>query len=425
MTVIVSPLHKALGLKLDKSRFEIDPSLSDWFSINFEIDSLLKKFWGVRTKSKLITVSQDVKDEAWNGLVTEWDAFASVSGQFRLNRALVHGLLNLALGESPKPFSLKNVSELEFALFENFFVEFENTWKDFWRVSEPNAQGPSTYLIWLIELGDEKLGGLELGSLAIGVPAGISKKEYKAKRPSYDFRASIANWDFPVPIDISVGKTSLTVKELSQLELDDILIFEDSHISRALWEKNEMEKVNIRIELPTRDNTNCRKIYYDDLIDELGQKEMNEEQDLHSDILTDLPVELTAQFKSVSMPLRKIVELEEGGILPLGLLLDSQMVLMAPGNKAIAQGELVVVGNQFGLKISKTNLGNRPVLASPIHLKEERTNTPQATRNSYGTHDMDSDEENEPTSEKQKWLDEQSPEESSLEEDLEELEDLY
>lgn len=424
MTVIVSPIHKALGLKLDKSRFQLDESLFDWFSINFDLDPLLKKFWGIKTKSKLITVSQDVKDEAWNGLVTEWDAFSNLNGQFRLNRALVHGILKLALGESPKPFSLKNITELEFALFENFFVEFENTWKDYWRVSEPNAQGPFTYLIWLIELGDEKLGSLELGSLAIGIPAGISIKEFKPKRRSYDFRATIANWDFPAPIDLNIGKTSLKVNEISQLEVDDVIVFEDSHISYLTWEKNEIEKVSIKVELPTRDNTNSKKIYYDDLIQELGQKNMNIDQSAHTDILTDLPVELTAQFKSVSMPLRKIVELEEGGILPLGLLLDSQMVLVAPGNKAIAQGELVVVGNQFGLKISKTNLGNRPLINSPIHVEDEKISPPPKSQNFDEEVDAAYDPD---SSEKQEWMDEQGiePNEETLEEDLDELEDLY
>lgn len=79
-------------------------------------------------------------------------------------------------------------------------------------------------------------------------------------------------------------------------------------------------------------------------------------QTMNNDLLTDLPVELTAQFQSVNMPLQKIMELEVGGVLPLDLLLDNELVLMAPGNKPIAQGELVIVGNKFGLKITKINL---------------------------------------------------------------------
>lgn len=77
---------------------------------------------------------------------------------------------------------------------------------------------------------------------------------------------------------------------------------------------------------------------------------------MNNDLLTDLPVELTAQFQSVNMPLQKIMELEVGGVLPLDLLLDNELVLIAPGNKPIAQGELVIVGNKFGLKITKINL---------------------------------------------------------------------
>ncbi len=86
---------------------------------------------------------------------------------------------------------------------------------------------------------------------------------------------------------------------------------------------------------------------------------MVEESKRSNDLLTDLPVELIAQFKSVNMPLQKLMELEAGGVLPLGLLLDSKLVLMAPGDKPIAQGELVVVGNQFGMKVEKVNFKAR------------------------------------------------------------------
>ena len=130
-----------------------------------------------------------------------------------------------------------------------------------------------------------------------------------------------------------------------------MIIFENSDIRHLIWNKSELDQLLFNVGLPTKDNPNYKDLYYD-----LDVNSMNREENHSEDLLTDLPVELTAKFKSVQMPLSKILELESGGILPLGLLIDSQLTLVAPGDKPIASGNLVIVGNQFGIKISKTNI---------------------------------------------------------------------
>ena len=46
-----------------------------------------------------------------------------------------------------------------------------------------------------------------------------------------------------------------------------------------------------------------------------------------------------------------MLELKAGGVLPLGSVLDSELILTAQG-KPVAKGELVIVGNQFGMRIT-------------------------------------------------------------------------
>jgi hypothetical protein len=54
--------------------------------------------------------------------------------------------------------------------------------------------------------------------------------------------------------------------------------------------------------------------------------------------------------------------------------MDSQLTLVAPGDKAIASGNLVIVGNQFGIKINKTNI-KKPVTAKMNYAALENTAT--------------------------------------------------
>ncbi|MEY3370174.1 MAG: hypothetical protein RLZZ361_844 [Cyanobacteriota bacterium] len=337
---------EALGLETSNFRSNQVDDLLPWFLNDYKLHEMINDFWGLSTKSRLVAVTKNIEDTAWKGLVSEWDTGASVSGQFRVNKPLIESLLTQSLGAVPDgDFKLKKLSKLELAIFENFFVELENYWKDFWRLSYPDSHGTFTYLIWLVELAN-----CEIGALAIGIPPGIVTK-FIQERKEYDFLAIASQLSINVPLDLSVGKSKVKISDIRGLEAGDLIVFENSSTDRIFWKKNDLEQMTIYVELPTKDNPKFENLYYDEI-----DTEMMEETSNYEDLLTDLPVELTAQFKSVQMPLQKIIELESGGILPLGLLMDSQLTLMAPGEKPIASGNLVIVGNQFGIKINKTNI---------------------------------------------------------------------
>ena len=350
MDIEVKTANETLGLELDDARVSSFDDLLPWFETDYKIDELITDFWGISAKSRLIAVTRNINDRAWKGLVSEWDSNTSVAGQFRINRFLIEELLRNSLGDNLRPFKLKNITDLELSLFENFFVELENFWQDYWRVALPRSNGIFIYLIWVIEIK-----GSEIGAIAIGVPPGVVPKNLKVK-PYYDIRQIAAGLDITVPVDLTVGKARIKINDVKSLEDGDLIVFEKSTVDYLTWDKSELEQMKINIEIPAKDNSRFSDLYYDgleiaDIADTAAEENMSSE-----DLLTDLPVELTAQFKSVHMPLQKIIELEAGGILALGLLMDSKLTLVAPGDKPIASGNLVIVGNQFGIKIDKTNI---------------------------------------------------------------------
>ena len=343
-------ITECFGIDFNQSRFINAEDSGSWFYPQYGIDKLLSSFWGIKTRSRLIAVSKNVNDEEWRGLVSEWDSYTASPGHFRLSKKLVFNLLRYALGFRKDDFNLAQLSELELKIFESFFLEMEKHWKNQWRISDPNSSGANDFLIWVIEFENG-----DTANLAISVPPGLRPKEYLDSADyQVDLNHLINELDFRVPMDIVVGKTKLNLSDLKSLEEDDIIFLERSSIDKMWWERNDFENLYINIDLPSRDDEEWVDLYYDDI--EVPSMQNNNSLSDDTDLLTDLNIELTAQFKSVNLPLKKIMELKDGGVIPLGLLLDSELILIAAGNKIVAKGELIVLGNQFGLKIKNTRI---------------------------------------------------------------------
>ena len=70
------------------------------------------------------------------------------------------------------------------------------------------------------------------------------------------------------------------------------------------------------------------------------------------DILMDVPVRLTVELGACTMPMREVLELALGSVVQLDRVADAPVDVYA-NQKLIAQGEVVVVEDQFGIKITK------------------------------------------------------------------------
>lgn len=70
------------------------------------------------------------------------------------------------------------------------------------------------------------------------------------------------------------------------------------------------------------------------------------------DMLLDVPIRLTVDLGACEMLMRDVLELNPGSVVQLDKLADEPVKLYV-NNKLLARGEVVVVDNRFGIKITE------------------------------------------------------------------------
>lgn len=83
--------------------------------------------------------------------------------------------------------------------------------------------------------------------------------------------------------------------------------------------------------------------------DDLGQTQG--EQNKNLDILMDIRLQMTVELGRTELPIKKVLELTRGSIIELDKIAGEPVDLFANG-KLVAHGEVVVIEDNFGLRIT-------------------------------------------------------------------------
>jgi len=74
------------------------------------------------------------------------------------------------------------------------------------------------------------------------------------------------------------------------------------------------------------------------------------------DIVLDVPLKLTVELGGCLLPLREVLQLGIGSVVQLAKPAD-EPVQLSVNRKLVARGEIVVVENRFGIKITEVLAG--------------------------------------------------------------------
>lgn len=80
------------------------------------------------------------------------------------------------------------------------------------------------------------------------------------------------------------------------------------------------------------------------------ESQVSAEENSNLDILMDINLELTVELGRCELPIKKVLDLTKGSIIELNKVAGEPVDLYANG-KHIANGEVVVIGDNFGLRI--------------------------------------------------------------------------
>ncbi len=143
-------------------------------------------------------------------------------------------------------------------------------------------------------------------------------------------------------VDIIAGKSKTTLEELRSLEVEDFVILEKSDC-RFMVIKTPKE---VSFAVDTRD------LEFIDIINPSGGiEQMKNDGKNSANTWDNLQLELTAEFKKVKMPLGELKQITEGLVIDVAPIVQNEILLHVEGKK-IASGELVVIGDRFGVKVS-------------------------------------------------------------------------
>ncbi len=368
---MISSIIKTLGIKNTKSLLNQEFKQVDFIKLKeLNPNKLFEKFFERKFKSSLLSVAEEIQtnEDAWKGIFIASD-FCSL----RLDRDLVEFLLKTTLGESSNEenFSCNKLTEIEREILEEVLFEIiENFEADFETVEKSSINPKNISLIYKIEKG----------KLAFSFPQEFLKYYFFEEDSTFPIESLK---EIVLFMNLCLGRTKASLSELSNLEIGDLLILENSNID---FSEISGIKDLVKIDFKTLKRFNVS--------DEIKDR-INKMQDKNA--LGDFQIEVKAEFRDIKMRLNELTALQNGQILDISDLIENQIFLVSQ-DKTVAKGQLVIVNDKFGVLIEEIFLNN-PTKTKKENIFIKPSNIKTKTNKETINDDMFDDNENQEKSE--------------------------
>lgn len=255
---------------------------------------------------------------------------------FRTSEKAVGIILDRALGKPNSRFNLNRLTDLEAKIITSFNDYMFNSLAKFLSPARPELKRSNfdvvhlTFLIkdtntnqvakFIITLPDELLN-----------PDVVTSQEDKFDYG--DFATSI------IDVAIKVGTTRFKLIDVKNIDIDDIVVFDNSNTNHMVLKFRDYEKeINLNPNLG--------------LVIPVDNDGGNEEMADNTNLWDSIEVEMSAQFDTVKITLGELKNIEEGLVVDLTSIYDNKVTLSVE-DKPIARGELVIVNDRYGVKINE------------------------------------------------------------------------
>ena len=258
----------------------------------------------------------------------------------RISAGAMKLMLDKGLGRTNRPFNIENISELEKAMLTGFSEYVSKIIIPFLEpppvVNFVRTNFDMTHLTFLIT--DEENDKI-FGRFIISVPDGrLSPNKIESKGDKFEFEEF---YECNTDVRLVLGKTRFMVDDLKNLEEGDLVILEDSNLSDlTMYIKDEIKTVHIEpnpnIAIPFNENNGG---------DEMAEKATPK------NLWDTIEVDMYAELNPVKISLGNLKKIELGQVVDVAALYENKITLRVE-NKVIGHGELVIVNDRYGVKIS-------------------------------------------------------------------------
>lgn len=290
---------------------------------------------------KLISVSKNVNILFQGGdyFVTKIRIDKQHDAFFRCSADAVNMILEKILGPVKK-FDLSSITELEAKIVSSFNDYTYSAISKFLLAPPPKNQKRKDFDMIHLTFFIKEKESQNSEKIIISLPKVLLNPQFiqtqNAKFDVSDFNASL------IDVNIKVGKTKFLLKELKNLEKDDIVIFEDSDIhSMEVFYKDYRKHVKV-----TPNPGLITSINNDN-----GGHNM-EENALSQNLWDNIQVEMGAEFEKVKITLGELKNIEQGLVVDISSVYDNKISLKVE-NKTIAKGELVIINDRYGVRVDE------------------------------------------------------------------------
>ena len=341
----------------------------DWFNNLFvnSLKSTSDEFFQYGFSFKLMSMSLNInamfQDDSY--FVTKINIDNEREVFIRCSEKAIGMILDKVLEplETPEPFNLNMMTELEAKIITSFNDMFYSTFADKFVRPQGSLKFRTfdiLHLTFLMKSEDDK-DNKNVAKIIISMPYQFIHPEEVVPQLEIFNDYSFANT--MVEATVKIGSTLFSLQDLKALEPEDIVVFENSNLQVMRVICDKYTKVfNI--------TPNPALII---AVDDSIEGEMNMEENSSANLWDSIQVEMGAEFDKIKIPLGNLKKINEGVIVDISSIYSNKVSLKVE-EKLIAQGELVIVNDRYGVKVTKIFAPHDEVQTQP---QEQPVQAPQ------------------------------------------------
>lgn len=367
------------------------------------LSKVIGNFWGQPVKVNFLSASQETlyfwRMDEFHVSQVSLDTSGQAGGastdinkilQLRISDLACSAFLSQALGPREvtaaarhNEFRFDRITDFEAHLLSRFSrdvltclvkgcIKLEKATK-----KQSHRKAPLIHLIWSVQLDlqPEVPENQSCGKIVLTLPLEALKLEEEpfADEPveGQESGLPLSMFDHAhVEAYISVGQAKVRLEELEALEPGDLIMIQDSRIDQmALIDPGSgppFQSPHKKLYPFTARILNPEKII-DPYAQEIMMMENQQNTAVKQNLWDNLMIDVSAEFFPAKLPLSQLRQMSEGLVVEIADLIHNRVRILVEG-KTVAVGELVIVGDKFGVRVTQLDdFGDEPprIISAP------------------------------------------------------------